>query len=1425
MDKVARAALLTAKGMDKTSENIADYVADLLRQGRAKEVTDDLMEQADPQRLMHHYKSGNTGMDLPMDKASRMERAAQMGFNTGNKLYHGSVRDFNSFIPSQSGKVGPGVYMTPNERKAGIFSGYEYDNNPRIEKLLNEGNEKSSQVYGLLATNKPATIKARQAVRTNESAYDDRAEHYRKKFDEMGFDGVSVADERTILDPTNIRSQFARFDPRLDHLAHLSASTGGAMELARAVMAKNRAGGQIAPSKYLPNVPRAVHADGGRVDDARAAFLAGNHPDVPEVVYHGTAPQVAYKGWTREIDPEQTQRNIDSHDFRTFRPSEYGNYGKGIYLSDSPKAASDFAQGIRADQKEVKPHGQVMKLHVSMKQPFTDDFLRHPDWIDYIKGALTKHYLPHDEDRNARDAFLKQLADGTATVRDMFVRDTPDGTLVNQFGQDDIHDTIRNSGFDGIIAHRPDGSKEYVAFHPTQIKSAIGNQGTFDPNDPDITKAGGGSVDFVKDNPGGDWLAKKQSYAFEYPRMKGIDGAITGWMGGKSDLFLPTHVLKSIEPLNNEKRVAGEPRFDDLMSSVSKEGFDPHQKGNKVVVAVNHRGKPFILEGNTRVAVAHAMGVPSVKAEVRYWNGAEEADGPMHPDKVLAMASNDPDITKSGGGEVVNLGKEKLVRSITKAASDVKSGAHQERMDQRAHKLHESGHLPLPIGTKVTPPQGWAMPSELHIHGYWQDILHPEQHGYKLKSENGDVYEVQHQMHSGQNPYVFGGGFKAYSGPVRNRAGYSDEAMAPRNPILQTRTPEQSDQLNKEYDQLFGTEPDITKAEGGSVTDTDEFRNWFGNSVTHTNGEPHVFYTGTSKDKDFTSFNVGRHGAWFTRDPAEASQYAEQNDSQGYKHEAGWKLTPTNTASRVIPAYVKAENPYTGDLPDEVLRSNYKAAQSDWFDTLRRKGHDAWVPARYNGDLVVALKEPQQIKSIFNNGKFDPNQKHMNKAGGGEVDDDGITAYHGSPHSFDSFDISKLGTGEGAQAYGHGLYFAGNEDIARHYRESLANGYSIDGKQYNATTTKAGAITSGHHAADALDRFKGDKQSAIDWLTGGGPTDKEAAKLLKNSKTIEPWYGHMYKVKLNVKPEELLDWDKPLSEQHQKVQRAIKEWNNWRPAAEKLPKEIIQGSGIEPNGSHIYHHIANIAQPNNGDLYGSNAKGQEFASGELQDMGLKGIRYLDAGSRDLSDGDATHNYVMFHHDPVQVTDKYEYGGTVGKEEGGEVGDNVVNLGFRRTMNAAMSDAPPQHVQDTLTKMSDRHEASRQAYMAAKADGVFDALPFGDKYRYTPTPNSTPMEVVGHRMLHVSGWGSKEPPKLVYQDHYPVVDMEPVGQPAYTRPYPVELLLGNPDKYQHISGKPRLVKRKGGTVDNALALTRRFTKDGTGATMALKPKGK
>lgn len=48
------------------------------------------------------------------------------------------------------------------------------------------------------------------------------------------------------------------------------------------------------------------------------------------------------------------------------------------------------------------------------------------------------------------------------------------------------------------------------------------------------------------------------------------------------------------------------------------------------------------------------------------------------------------------------------------------------------------------------------------------------------------------------------------------------------------------------------------------------------------------------------------------------------------------------------------------------------------------------------------------------------------------------TAYHGSPHKFDKFDLGAIGSGEGAQAHGWGLYFAQDKKVSERYQETLA---------------------------------------------------------------------------------------------------------------------------------------------------------------------------------------------------------------------------------------------------------------------------------------------------------------------------------------------------------------------------------------------------
>jgi hypothetical protein len=161
---------------------------------------------------------------------------------------------------------------------------------------------------------------------------------------------------------------------------------------------------------------------------------------------------------------------------------------------------------------------------------------------------------------------------------------------------------------------------------------------------------------FTQDNPGGDWLQNKQDRADQAMAesgrglgRRGITGSVTGTMGMDTDMFLPTDRLSGLTGLMDENRRPGDPRFDALLTRVREEGFDPNQAGNKIVIAVNHRGEPFVLEGNTRIAVARELGIPNVRAEVRYWNGAEEVEGPFAPNNVARIAARGPSGSRPEG--------------------------------------------------------------------------------------------------------------------------------------------------------------------------------------------------------------------------------------------------------------------------------------------------------------------------------------------------------------------------------------------------------------------------------------------------------------------------------------------------------------------------------------------------------------------------------------------------------------------------------------------------------------------------------------------------------------------------------------------------------------------------------------------------------
>jgi len=232
----------------------------MLREGRASDITDDMMAALSPEdnaRLFRLYEEGATGQPMPMDEASRMQRARDMGFDPDTRLYHGtsSSSGFSSFQPSSRGRIGPGVYLADEPRLASVFSGIPNDSLAAHPSSMNP----NARVMPVVATNRPATAEVRTAARTQQRLFDDpysdeATQAFRDVVRDGGFDGIRVQDQRTIVDPSNIRSAFARFDPRLSHLAHLSAGGAGVAVLGGQDGQDEQGGYQAALRRYLQEV-------------------------------------------------------------------------------------------------------------------------------------------------------------------------------------------------------------------------------------------------------------------------------------------------------------------------------------------------------------------------------------------------------------------------------------------------------------------------------------------------------------------------------------------------------------------------------------------------------------------------------------------------------------------------------------------------------------------------------------------------------------------------------------------------------------------------------------------------------------------------------------------------------------------------------------------------------------------------------------------------------------------------------------------------------------------------------------------------------------------------------------------------------------------------------------------------------------------
>jgi hypothetical protein len=169
---------------------------------------------------------------------------------------------------------------------------------------------------------------------------------------------------------------------------------------------------------------RATSANTGTTNFVRRELERVNQDTVSKVVDADGRPLVVYHGTTADFSKFSSEFMGDG-DGRL-------DWGEGFYFTDRADAASGYAGG---------DGGNVMPVFLNIKNPATNKVMLSPEVQD---------------------------------------------ALGDDMGFEDLSSLLESQGYDGVEFTHRDGAKEYVAFRSEQIKSATGNNGDFDPANPDI---------------------------------------------------------------------------------------------------------------------------------------------------------------------------------------------------------------------------------------------------------------------------------------------------------------------------------------------------------------------------------------------------------------------------------------------------------------------------------------------------------------------------------------------------------------------------------------------------------------------------------------------------------------------------------------------------------------------------------------------------------------------------------------------------------------------------------------------------------------------------------------------------------------------------------------------------------------------------
>lgn len=490
---------------------------------------------------------------------------------------------------------------------------------------------------------------------------------------------------------------------------------------------------------------------------------------------------------------------------------------------------------------------------------------------------------------------------------------------------------------------------------------------------------------------------------------------------------------------------------------------------------------------------------------------------------------------------------------------------------------------------------------------------------------------------------------------------------------------------------IDGVERPTQNSNGQPLAQTEEglrnFWAWFGDSkVVDAEGRPLVTWHGTTGNID-----AFKGMAWGAQDVMLAREYAFMRKDM--RNEPANILAIYMKAERVFDADALPKTVSVGSFFNEALQQAQDSGQDvdiekakELLNTIRQGAsreesgpaydrHDFWNQAQsmFGADGADAIQEmfkllgfdgvqmresatygkegeptygvfaPEQVKSTDNRGTFDPADARILYQ----------PAYHGSPHIFDKFSLDAIGTGEGAQAYGYGLYFAGKKEIAEFYRNALSrklpvvklNGRTLVGESISFAAEQLAQTQRTVTREDLVTYFEKSISSADGPYASALIAEaKKALAKIQKAKTldieIDDVSGRLYEVDIPEDGEYLL-WDAPLSEQPAKTRAAFEAALKQMDSSLKEVAENIfdDGDVNKLTGQKIYEKMKDFIGPARSILekeIGGEAWGRTdaIASKLLHDAGIAGIKYLDGTSR--KDGEGSYNYVVFDDNAVSI---------------------------------------------------------------------------------------------------------------------------------------------------------------------------------------------